>query len=284
MKLRTLLVISTAFIMASCHNKEISLDINKEPVMELYGEVLYQEDIEEAIPEGLSGSDSVNFIERLKKRWAIERLVYNNALNNIGNTEEINALTESYRKELIINEYLNKITTQNLEPISEDSLFSFYNKQKSNFLLTEPVAKGIFIKVPSSQNQAKLSKWLADINDENLENILLFCTKNAAYYQLFLDNWVPYNKLSEMLSKPVDSTDPILSRGTIVQQSADYTYYLKITGLCLAGSPQPFELVENDIKNIMTNKEKNEFIQKFHDRLYEKAISKGTITLYKNEK
>ncbi len=269
-----------ALALTSCQ-KSISLDFDKTPAMELNGDVLYVEDIEEAMPANLSGSDSINFIESYKKKWAVDRLLFDKAMSNVGNTDEINSLVESYRRELIISEYLKKMTSQNVEPVSDDSIYNFYNSQKDKFLLSEPVAKGIFIKLSSTEpNQANLSKLLKEINDENLDKIMLYCTQHAVSYQFFLDAWVPYNKMSDLLEKPIDSTDPILSRGTVVQQTTDFTYYLKITGLCLAGTPQPLELVESDIMNIITNRQKFDYINQFHDELYKSAVKNGKLKLY----
>ncbi len=277
------IAITLMLLVASCH-RSVILDIDREPVMELYGNVLYFDEIETNMPSGLSSPDSVNFVESYKKKWALDKLVYNTALNNVGSSTEIDHLVERYRKELIISEYIDKITTQNIEPVSEDSLYAFYQQQKENFPLSEPVAKGIFIKVATNvPDQAKLSKWISNISDANLENIMRYCTKHASYQQLFLDNWIPFSKVSELMAQPVESTDPVLSRGAVIQQTAEFTYYLKITGLCLAGTPQPFELVESDLNNILTNKAKIDYIKNFYDQLYDKAIRRGTITLYENQ-
>lgn len=284
MRLRIPIAITLLLFVTSCHKTAI-LDINRDPVMELNGEVLYFDEIEDNMPVGLSSADSVSFIESYKKKWALDRLVYSKALSNVGSSEEIDKLVENYRKELIISEYLDKITTQNIDPVPEDSLYNFYQKQKDNFPLSEAVAKGVFIKVAyGAPDQQKLSKWLANITDENLENILRYCTKHASYQHLFLDNWVQYSKISDMLAQPIESTDPILSRSTVIQQTTEFTYYLKITGLCLAGTPQPFELVEGDLQNILTNKAKINYIQGFYNNLYDKAIKRGKITLYENKK
>ena len=70
--------------------------------MELQGDVLYLDEIKRAMPDGLTSSeDSAVFIENYKRKWASDKLLYSQALNNVGNTDEINTLTEAYRKELI---------------------------------------------------------------------------------------------------------------------------------------------------------------------------------------
>ena len=102
------------------------------------------------------------------------------------------------------------------------------------------------------------------------------------FQNLFIDQWIPFSKVNEIMAKELSCNEPAITRGTIVQQSDEYTYYLKITGLCKVGSPQPFELVEENIYNILTNRAKIEYIQQFYNDLYEKAIEKGSIKLYEN--
>lgn len=274
----------SALLLTSCHNRPSILDWGREPVMEYQGEVLYLNEIKSAMPDGLvTSEDSSAFIESYKRKWASDKILYSQALNNVGNTEEIEELTEAYRKELIISEYLRKITDQNITPVTEDSLYHFYERNKERFILDYTVVKGVFIKVRSSApDQSKLSKWLSDINDENLENIAKYCTKYAVSQNLFIEQWIPFSKASELMAKELNCNDPALSRGTIVQQSDDYTYYLKITGLCKEGSSQPFELVEANIYNLLNNKAKIDYIQQFYDDLYEKAVEKGSIKLYEN--
>ena len=110
--------IITALIITSCNNRPSILDWGREPVMELQGDVLYLDEIKRAMPDGLTSSeDSAVFIENYKRKWASDKLLYSQALNNVGNTDEINTLTEAYRKELIISEYLRKITDQNLQTL-----------------------------------------------------------------------------------------------------------------------------------------------------------------------
>ena len=52
----------------------------KTPVVEINGDVLYVEDIKQAIPLGLSVADSIVFAERYIKNWAQDVLFYQNAI------------------------------------------------------------------------------------------------------------------------------------------------------------------------------------------------------------
>lgn len=284
--MKQLAYITIVFVLAlgvtSC--QQTLRDFTRDAVLEVEGEVLYQDEIDDFIPEGISASDSSYLVETYKKQWITRVLVYKMAYKNIGNSAQIKQMAEAYQKELTINHYQQQLITENLGDISEDSLMSYYQKNKELFLLDEAVIKGIFIKLPSATSeQEELANWLSNTTDENLENIMRYCTQHAVFYEFFLESWTPYGKIAHMLPESVDSNDPALTRGSIKQTKDDYTYYLRITGKCNAGQPQPYEMVRPELQNILLNQEKIKFIQTFQQSLYDKAIANGQIKYFENE-
>ena len=276
------LVLILALGITSC--QQTLRDFTRDAVLEVEGVVLYQDEIDDFIPEGISASDSTYLVETFKKQWITRVLVYKMAYKNIGNSAEIKQMADAYQKELTINHYQQQLIAENLNEVSEDSLMSYYQKNKELFLLDEAVIKGIFIKLPSSSiEQEDLVNWLSNTTDENLENIMRYCTQHAVFYEFFLESWTPYGKIAHMLPESVDSNDPALTRGSIKQTKDDYTYYLRITGKCNAGQPQPYEMIRPELQNILLNQEKIKFIQTFQQSLYDKAIANGQIKYFENE-
>lgn len=276
------LVLILALGITSC--QQTLRDFTRDAVLEVEGVVLYQDEIDDFIPEGISASDSTYLVETFKKQWITRVLVYKMAYKNIGNSAEIKQMADAYQKELTINYYQQQLIAENLNEVSEDSLMSYYQKNKELFLLDEAVIKGIFIKLPSSSiEQEDLVNWLSNTTDENLENIMRYCTQHAVFYEFFLESWTPYGKIAHMLPESVDSNDPALTRGSIKQAKDDYTYYLRITGKCNAGQPQPYEMIRPELQNILLNQEKIKFIQTFQQSLYDKAIANGQIKYFENE-
>ena len=268
--------------LVSC--QQIQRDLTRNAVLEMNGNYLYLDEIEQVIPADLSVADSAKYAESYKKQWIISNLMYQKAKENVGKSKDIEKLTEIYKRELIVNKYQQQLILEKLKQIPEDSLTSLYEKRKEHFLLKSPLIKGIFIQVHNSaQEQDSLSRLLTEINDENLESIMRYCTGHALKYEFFIDNWTPYSKIMDNLPNKIESTDPILSRGTIVQQSEENSYYLKVTGICKAGEPSPYELIKGELYNILLNKEKIQFITDFRQELYNEAIENGIVHFYENE-
>jgi hypothetical protein len=279
---KVVFIILSLCALVSC--QQIQRDLTRNAVLEMNGNYLYLDEIEQVIPTNLSVADSAKYAESYKKQWIISNLMYQKAKENVGKSKEIDKLTEIYKRELIINKYQQQLILEKLQQIPEDSLVALYEKRKESFLLKTPLIKGIFIQVHSSaQGQDSLSRLLSDINDENLEPIMRYCTGNALDYEFFIDNWTDYSEVIKSLPNKIESTDPILSRGTVVQQSEENNYYLKVIGLCKAGEPSPYELIKGELYNILLNKEKIQFITDFRQELYNEAIENGAVHFYENE-
>lgn len=276
---RICLAIGVVLLSTAC--QQTLRDFTRDAVLEVEGEILYQDQIEAFIPSGLATSDSLYLAESFKKQWITQVLLYQKAFANVGNSQAIKQQTESYRKELVINHYQQQLIQEKLEDISEDSLQAYYQKNKDLFLLEEAVIKGMFIKIPSSAtHQQELSDWLSNTTDENLENIMRYCTQHAVQYEFFLENWTPFSKITTLMPESIDPNNPSLTRGIMIQNSADYSYYLRITGMSKAGSPQPYEMVYPRLHNILLNQEKIKFINQFQQELYNQAIKNGMVKTF----
>ena len=107
------LVLGVVVALTSC--QETWRDLTREAVLEVEGEILYLDEIQDFIPDGVCPKDSAYLAESYKKQWITRTLMYKNAYNNVGNNEDIQKLTEAYRKELIINQYQQQLIAEKLK-------------------------------------------------------------------------------------------------------------------------------------------------------------------------
>lgn len=254
-------------------------------VMQVEGQTLYFDHLKGVIPDGLTGSDSIEFVQNYMRQWATTQLMYSKAIQNINTTTEIDEMAETYRRELIVNAYQQQLVAQKTAPIPEDTLRSFYQREKKHFPLEGTIVKGIFIKLPTkAPHQSKLSQWLRGMDDEDMEKISSYCDQNAVAQEIFLDNWMPYNKIIALLPDYVSPDDARLQQSTLVEQSEDFSYYLRITEMVKDGEPRPYELARADVEYTLTNRQKLEYIKHFQDELYRQAVENGEVKLLNESK
>jgi len=87
------------FIFQGCDLLENKPD---QVIARLNDEFLYNSDLVEKLPKNLSKDDSILFAKNFINNWAKNKLLYNQALINLDQTEqdEINKLIESYKNDL----------------------------------------------------------------------------------------------------------------------------------------------------------------------------------------
>ena len=117
-------------LLVSCKwNKSVTEYVyGKTPIVEIGTDVLYEEDIKQVLPLGLSDADSTLFAQQFIKNWAQDVLFYQNAIRNIPDTKDIDRLVENYRRSLIEHEYQRRLIEQKFSSeISDEDIEQFYN-------------------------------------------------------------------------------------------------------------------------------------------------------------
>ena len=95
------------FLCVSCREKHDHE--GKTPLVEVGENFLYLEDLQGALPSGLSKEDSVSFSEQYIRHWIEETLLYDKAQDNISDNETLDRQVANYRKALVMHAYQQAI-------------------------------------------------------------------------------------------------------------------------------------------------------------------------------
>ena len=74
---KVVFIILALCTLVSC--QQIQRDLTRNAVLEMNGNYLYLDEIEQVIPAGLSVADSAKYAESYKKQWIISNLMYQKA-------------------------------------------------------------------------------------------------------------------------------------------------------------------------------------------------------------
>ena len=259
-------------------------DVKKNKALVKIGnKVLYTKVLEENIPKGLSSEDSIIAAEHFIRSWIDENLLYNIALRNVNDKDNIERLVENYRKSLIIYQYQEQLINERLtKNIDEQSLYDYYNKNKDKLKLERPVVKGLFLKVPINAPQAdEIRMWYKAKTSGARENLKKYSLNNATKFDYFVDKWVDFSDLMDNFPKEqLTKEDQTVQRKTIEKQDSGYFYLLNITDCLLPGDNVPYEYIKSTIQEMLINQQRIEFLKKTEDELYQRALTKGEIHFY----
>lgn len=256
----------------------------KTPLVEIAGKFLYEEDLRLAMPLDLSQDDSVLFAESYIRNWAEDVLLYDKAEGNIPDNDKVNELVENYRKALIMHIYQEELVNQKLDgTISEADMETYFEENRSLFVLEEPVVKGLFIKIPlRSPGLANVRQWYKRNTQEAIENLEKYSLRNAVSYDYFYDRWKPVKELvAVMPAQELKENMDLLNRKRDWEvKDTAYHYFLHVEEFQGEGMEKPYDFAKEEIKDILINLKRVDFMDQIKDDLFRQASEKNEINYY----
>ena len=256
----------------------------KTPLVEVSGEFLYKEDLQAALPLNISKDDSVLFAEHYIRNWIEDALLFDKAEGNIPDNDKISKLVENYRRALIMHTYQEELVNQKLaNDISEEEINAYYEKNKELFRLDNPLVKGLFIKVPlSSPDLGNVRVWYRKNNQDVIEKLEKYSLRNAVSYDYFYDRWISVPDVAAKIPLKVLDTDANYldkNRNVEVKDTA-FCYFLHIEDFLCKDKQKPLDFARDEIKEILINLKRVEFINKVKEDLYQRASDRNKIIYY----
>lgn len=258
----------------------------KTPLAQVGDHFLYREDMAQALPYGISGTDSVRFVSEFVQKWLEEQVLYEKAEHNVRGDEKIERMVAEYRRTLVMNNYEHMLLLQRMnEELTEEELQGYYNENKQLFILEEPVIKGVLIKVPlTSPGLKDLKRWYKEKTDEALEELEKYAFRNSVLYEYFYEHWVPVSELEgKIIVNLAELSSEFDKHHDIEVEDEEYCYLLHIDEYLLKGEEKPYDLARNEIINLLANKRKVEFMNNVKKDLYNQSMEMGRIKYYYDE-
>lgn len=243
------------------------------------GSKLTRGEVMKVLPGGLSPEDSARFVKAFTTSWIESQLILHEAAGSI-DLDEIDRLTDEYRRSLILTEYRRKMYARHADAISPDSIQAYYDSHKNDFILERPMVKGTYLKVADDAKNLRVLKRLYKSNKpddaDRLEKEVL---SSAIHYDYFRDKWVDWEQIETKIPEDFGpSPDQWLSKNNSLEKSVGgFTYLLYVTDVLPAGSPMPLEAARSQIVNRLLNFNRAEYDAKMLNDLYQRALADGKL-------
>lgn len=244
---------------------------------------LYDTEVALAYATRSQDEDSITFVKDYAERWAMEMLFYGKALQNVPEDSEIERMVAIYRKNLILNEYQDGLIRQQLvSAISEEETREFYENNGGLFISEETMMKGFYVILDSKAKKVNdVRGWCQRRKVADLENLEKYCVANKAVCEFYLEDWVPLAALVRNIPLTERQLSDRLSKTGTVEFKGDdgKTYFVCADTILNKGDRMPLEMVAHEVKELLANSRKAEFIKEQKAALYEQAINEGTMKL-----
>ncbi len=274
------ILVSLPLMLQECQSRR--LDNDRIAVVATSEHTLYLDELQAALPGFLSKEDSVKAAQSFIDRWLKQQLVYEAAVKNLQGSKEIQKMVEDYRQSLMMYEYQEQVLLEKLKTeVSEQEIAQYYENNKQRFISSRNLVKGLFIKVPKhSANVQSIKNLYRKTDDEACEQLDLLCLQYADIYENFRNDWRSFDDVMDLIPSKLNQSDFLKSKQFLEVEDDNFCYLLKVDDYLLAGNPEPLEMVDYRIKNIIINSQKTEFLRQFEEELKAEAEKKDQIRYY----
>lgn len=274
-------LLAVAASLTSCSDEGAVAD----PVAEVGDAVLSKTSLMSAIPVSASPSDSAVYADDFIRSWVYRQVLLQKAEQYLASeTEDIEAAVEEYRSSLIIETYQNKLVEQKFKSnVTEADVEGYYERMKQNFVLREPIIKGLYAVLPAKGREIKdFLKLLTRMDDESSLKVEEYLFTHTKQYKTFFDSWATYNSVRKFFPQEALPDEPrgLTQSPYILFEQDGQSFILKVTSAINAGGQSPLDFVKGDITNILISQQKLEFLSTANRELYDQAVKAGHIKFH----
>ncbi len=269
-------------LVCSCHQTSED-DQSGEPVVRAGEYSLYKSDLRSALPVGVHGADSVQFAEKYIRTWVEDMLMYQQAVENLPDGKEIDERVEAYRRALTVHIYQEKLVEQELgSKVADSEIETYYNTHSEQFVATEPYLKGVFMKVPLHAALLKnVRAWMKNPEgNDNLDRLEKYSISHAVSYECFPDRWKPFSEISLQMPLVKKDLDNLRGHRSVEVSDSAFRYLLHVCEVLPVGERVPLEYASGEIREILVNLKRAEYIGRMKSDLYKRALEDKKIIYY----
>jgi len=267
---------------AGCKEKQTS---NNAWVVSVGNKVLTFEELKQVVPANLSPEDSTMLADSYINRWIKDQSVVLKAEFNLpANSMDFEKQLSDYRNSLLVYTYEKELIKQKLDTVvTENELKSYYEEHPRNFELKDYIMRVNYIKLPAdAPKQAQVEKWMKSDSDADYFELENYCNQFAVTSFFDEERWLYLDELLKEVPIKVTDKEKFLKENQYIKLTeANYLYIIKVLEYQLKDGISPLELVRADIRNILINKRKKDFINKMRQDLMDEAILNNEVKFNK---
>jgi hypothetical protein len=255
------------------------------PLAEINNTILYYDEIPHLIQKGINNDDSAAIIQNYINKWARRELLLQKAEENLlpEIRNDIEKQLEETRTNLVIYQYQRQMMLEKMDTvISEKEIEDYYAANQNSFYLTSNIVKALFIKLPvETPDLYKIKRLARSSNQDDIQQLEKYCFQFAEKFDDFEEKWIPMSRLMVEMKDDIDNEENFLRRYTFYETSDSSSVFLvSIRDYRLRSSLAPYEYVKDDIKRIIWNARRFEFIQSLENGIYNDALKKNGFKIY----
>jgi hypothetical protein len=278
-----LFVCAFGLMLVACNRTEKPSVEQGKAIAKVNAAVLTDKEINDIVPAGMTGTDSLAFLKNYINKWAYNEAFYQQALSYLSEEEQdITRELDNYKKELISYRFEIKLINDKLDTIvSNDEIETYYNANAENFLLKNNIVKVLYVKTPVSiPNLEKFKKLCYSTNPKDAEQLKALCIQYANNYYMNDNTWLMFDDLKKEMTQLNEVPEYTVQKGkTFEFTDVASFYFLKILDVKSKNTLSPLNFEKNNIKNMLINQRKQKLINAIKKDFFDKAKSSKELEI-----
>lgn len=269
-------------ILGSCQKNITQQTASKKAVATVYNKSLYLSDLEGILPAGSSKQDSSLILNAYVDNWVRNTLLMHEAEKNLSQNLDIDKLVKDYRSTLILHNYERTLIENELDTlVTRQELDKFYEENKENYKLKEPIVRALFMKIPlESTGLEFVDEWWASGTEEDLLNLIEYNDKNGEVYMLNQEKWYETESIQHYIPDSLGNISVLAPQSGFTKKDAFYKYYIRILEVIQIDQAPPIKYIEEKAKKIIVQKRKINLIDTKKQNLYRDNINSSNVKIY----
>tara|TARA_B100001113_G_scaffold194024_1_gene159164 strand:+ start:3069 stop:3938 length:870 start_codon:yes stop_codon:yes gene_type:complete len=246
---------------------------------------LYLSDLERNLKSFSSVEDSLIQATNYINNWAREKLFFEKSLINLPQEKisDLTNLVDAYKNNLFINAYREFVLKSTMGSFdTKSSIKSFYEANKQNFLLKEPIFRFRYISFPLDNVVRK--QITRRFKRYNVEDVKFLDSLSFQFSSYFLSDtvWLNQIEVREQLNNLNQKQKELFLKSPNYYEVKDslVIYLFQLAERLERGNIAPISYVENTIRDIVFNQKKLELLRSFDNDVLQDAIKTKKFERY----
>jgi hypothetical protein len=261
-----------------------STDLDRTVVAEVNDRKLFADDLADIIPTDIGQEDSALIAREYIEKWVKQELIIQKANENLSDEQkDVRKELLEYRNSLIIYKYKNELMKQRMDTtVSDADIELYYNAHPESFKLNKNIVKAIFVKIPNEvSNPSLLKSMVVNTSEEGISDLRDYCLQYAKGFDIFIDNWVDFETVKNSIPQNIEDVEQFLGRNNQIElNDSNYYYLVRIQEYKLRNELAPLEYMSGNIKSLLLNQRKIEFLKEIEQSIYLEGIKKNKFRIH----
>lgn len=230
-------------------------------------------------------ADSAAYVQGYINKWARRELLFQKAAANLSPEQmrEIDYQMAETKRNLVVHEYQSMMMAQKMDTvISREEMERYYSANGESFMLTSNIVKALFIKLPvETPEMWKFRSLIRSDKQEDIRELESLCYQFAERYDDFNEDWITMDKLSIEMKEEVANQENFL-RWTRFHETRDSSSVclIAINDFRLRGTLAPFEYVMDDIRRMIWNNRRIDFLRELENGIYNEGLKQNSFKIF----